>query len=74
MRRIVVALLLGLFLLLGGLGTAPRETSADAGAIVAGVAVMAAGAGVSYGGCVALKAATKPDAPMPPPEPQYSAP
>lgn len=70
----LVAALLMLFVLLGGLGGAPRETSADAGAIAAGIAVMAGGAVVSYGGCVAMKAATRPDTTPMPPEPQYSAP
>lgn len=65
----LIAILSILFLVLGGLGAAPRETGADAGAIAAGVAVMAAGAGVSYGGCVAMRAAAKPDiSPVTPPE------
>lgn len=71
----LVAILLILFVLLGGLGGTPRETSADAGAIAASVAVMVAGAGVSYGGCIVIKAATRPDVtPIPPPESQFVAP
>lgn len=71
----LIAVLLALFLMLGGLGAAPRETSADAGTIAAGIAVLAAGAGVSYGGCVAMRAVTMPDtAPVTPPAPEYSMP
>lgn len=64
LKRTVIAVVI--MVLLGGIG---RNASGDAGAIAAGAAALVAGAGVSYGGCVATSAAMKPDAPPVAPQP-----
>lgn len=58
MKRAIVVFMV--MVLLGGIG---RSASGDAGAIAGGVAVLVAGAGATYGGCIAIRAAMKPEAP-----------
>lgn len=65
LKRTVIAVVI--MALLGGVGS--RNASGDAGAIASGAVALAVGAGATYGGCVAVRTAMKPDTPPIAPQP-----